>query len=293
LLFSTGFNENKPTIGFTVDNFKSLSPSTIINALKIFGVQFVEINMSVFDDIDKSLESLGNTKTSFHLPYHSDHQWDLAFPGEQTDWLLEQLATFKEKLNIQHLVCHPPEHLLTNANIDTQNIALFENLIKIELPVYFENIMSQSPDEYYQFVEIAKQHLGDQLKGMCWDACHFLVAGYNPIKRFNLKATEIGCIHLSDCYPDEDAHLPFTRDGSLPLDDIIDLLVERKFAGYITLEIAPRSLRDLSAYINSYLILLRHFDKKKYFTTRMRFFLLKPLLDKMLSSNSENLKILN
>ena len=291
--FTLGSNEKKPKIGFTVDTFKGLPPSTIINALKLFGIKFVEINMSIFDDLEKSINNLDNIKTAFHLPYHSDHKWDLAFPGEKTDWLINQLNRYQGQLNIQHLVCHPPEHLPENKNLETMNNTLFENLRKTGLPVYIENIMSQSPDEYYMFFELAKRKLGDQLKGMCWDACHFLVAGYDPVKRFKNREGEIGCIHLSDCYPDEDAHIPFSKDGSLPLDDIINILAENNFAGHITLEIAPRSLKDLAPYINSYMLLLQKLDKKKYYNAKMRLLLLKPLLNKLLSPKTEKLTILN
>ena len=281
----------KPLVGFAVDHFKGLNPSVIIDAMKIIGIEFVEINTSVFQDIQKSVHSISSIKTAFHLPYQSDIQLDKSPPGPQT--LMSQILEYQKQLNIQQFISHPPEWPKDEAEFKIASNILFQNLLKLKLPVYFENVLSVGPDKFHQFLEHAQDSLGDQFGGQCWDAAHYLVAGYDPIKRYKLNAHQIGCIHLSDCFPDTDAHLPFSDKGSLPVDDIVQMLKNEKYTGTITLEMIPNSKSDIKSYITSYTMLLREMNYFKYISTQIRLFFLKPFLNKIVEEKSPAFNILN
>lgn len=280
----------KPIIGFAVDYFKGLAPSIIIDTMKFIGIEFVEINASIFNDIEKSIKSLTNIKTAFHLPYNSDAQLDL--DNMNTRILIEKILANKKQLNIQHVVCHPPEAAKTFAEFESASITLFQNLTKLGLPVYFENVMSISPENFDKFTNSAKQAMGKQFAGQCWDASHYLVAGYDPIKRYKLHAENIGSIHLSDCLPDTDSHLPFFNKGSLPIQDIIKMLKNEKYSGPITLEIIPNSRSDIKLYISSYIMLLKKLHYSKYLSTKVRLFFLKPFINQIITKEPSDIKFL-
>jgi sugar phosphate isomerase/epimerase len=283
-------NRKKPLIGFTVDYFNGLVPSVIIEAMKFIGVDFIEINSSIFNDIEKSLKSFTHLKTAFHLPYDSNSQLDKK--TSNTQLLIENILKYKEQLNIQHFVCHPVE-TPEEAELESASHTLFQNLLKLGRPVYFENTLSVNPDIFEQFQQNAKKALGPLFGGQCWDAAHYLVAGYDPIKRYHLNKHQIGPIHLSDCYPDKDEHLPFSDKGSLPIADIIYMLKNDKFNGTITLELIPNSRSDLELYLSSYMMLLKELNYSKYLSTKARLFFLKPFINSTLKENAPNIKILN
>ncbi|NIA31209.1 MAG: TIM barrel protein [Actinobacteria bacterium] len=275
---------NHPLVGFTVDYYKSLSHPVIIDALKLIGVRFVEISRSVFSEIDKLDSSLKNVTTAFHLPLVHDDGWDFSYPDHQQeiDEIIQVINTQRNKLHIHHAIAHPPEKADTHLHSKSSLDCLFQNLARLQVPVYLENVPDFTPSEYEKIFETGKRMMGDKLQGMCWDASHFHIKGYDPIKQFEHFRKHIGTIHLSDCYPDNDVHLPFDSGGSLPIDDILEMLSDCKFKGYITLEIKPQSLQQIDAYISSYLKILRTLHYKKYLATKFRLLFLKPLINRFL-----------
>lgn len=276
--------KNHPLVGFTVDYYKKLSHPVIIDALKLIGVRFVEINRSVFSEIDQLDSRLKKMTTAFHLPLVHDDGWDFSYPEHQheIDETIKVINTQRKKLHIHHAIAHPPEKTEAHSSSESSLDYLFQNLSRLQVPVFLENVPAFAPSEFEEIYATGKQILGEKLQGMCWDASHFHIKGYDPVKQFEHFRKYIGTVHLSDCYPDEDVHLPFDSGGSLPIDDILDMLFSSEFKGYITLEIKPQSMQQIDAYIASYLKILRSLHYKKYIETKVRLLLLKPLINRFL-----------
>lgn len=272
-----------PLVGFTVDYYKTLSHPIIIDALKLIGVKFVEMNRSVFSEIDQLDSRLNKVTTAFHLPLLHDDGWDFSYPDHQKeiDETIQFINEHRKRLHIHHAIAHPPEkteHSSSESSLDY----LFQNLGRLQVPVFLENVPDYTPVEFEEIFTIGKQKMREKLQGMCWDASHFHIKGYDPVKQYQNFRRYIGAIHLSDCYPDEDVHLPFDSGGSLPIDEILATLFSSQFRGYITLEIKPQSMQQIDAYIASYLKILRSLHYKKYVATKFRLLLLKPLINRFL-----------
>jgi len=271
-------------IGVTLDNFDGFTPSTLLGGLKILGIEFVEISYSIFNEVDVFSEKLDNIKTGFHLPIVHETGWDLSCTEnkEEINDLIDKLNQNKEKLHIQHVICHPPEKDKRNKTIETSEKFLFDNLKRLDLPVYLENTPHFHPDKFRQFYLNAKKELGNKIAGMCYDAPHLFISGYDPVEQYNKMADNIGCIHLSDCEQNKDVHLPF-NSGVLPLNNILKTIKNSQFKGFVTLEILPHSLKDLDGYINSYLKTLYYLNLKKYLYTKVRLVFLGPLIKKFIN----------
>lgn len=270
-------------IGVTLDKFNGFTPSMLISGLDILGMKFVEITMTVLDELDTFPHKLGHFETAFHLPLVHEIGWDLSCieHSEKINQLIETLNKNREQLKIHHVICHPPECVNKNNHIPAAQEFLFANLIKLKIPVYLENTPEYTPESFLQFYGQAKQQLGAKIAGICYDAAHFYITGFDPVRQFFALAPEIGCIHLSDCEAKRDTHLPF-GSGQLPVTDILKAARKAGFKGYVTLEILPHSMHDLDAYIRSYLTTLYYLDYKKYLYTRMRIFFLRPLINKFI-----------
>ena len=116
---------------------------------------------------------------------------------------------------------------------------------------------------------------------MCFDAPHFYITGHDPIEQYKKFSSQVGCVHLSDCHTNDDKHIPFNTGGTFPVDRFLNTL-KNNFSGYLTLEIKPESLLDLEAFIESYLKTLQFLQKGKSIRSRLRWFLLKPLIRRLI-----------
>ena len=123
--------------------------------------------------------------------------------------------------------------------------------------------------------------MGEKLIGQCFDIPHAFIRGEDPIAFLKSFDGDLQSIHLSDCTSEKDAHLPFNSDSILPLDDILKTLKKKQYDGIINLELLPRTLLDLRSVINSYLKVIKVFDKKKYFSVRVKLVYYMPQLLKM------------
>jgi sugar phosphate isomerase/epimerase len=159
---------------------------------------------------------------------------------------------------------------------------LFKNLLKLDIPVYFENVPSIDQERFTEFFTEASARLGSLIKGICYDASHYLISGIDPLKAYENHVHLIKAVHLSDCTEKSDAHLPFGQ-GILPVDDILDLMQKNHFKGFITLEIKPKSLYDLGDYLKSYLKTIKKFNLWQYWITRLRILILSPILRRLLA----------
>jgi len=271
-------------IGFTIESYKGLEPSFLLGIIKFFGVEFVEITKTVFDDIERVIPKMHGLQAGFHLPLIHDDGWDFSCVDSQPDIdaVIENINRYKDDLHIKYCVTHPPEPWNSAATLHVSVEQLLKNLRRLQVPIFLENVPHGSYDEYLRVYERAKAVLGDQLSGMCYDGPHYFVSGMNPVTRLQELNGEIGCIHLSDCMHDDDTHLPFDSGGEFPTEEVIAQIKRMKFDGFINLEIKPRSLSDLDSVIYSYLKMLKPFRKGKYFRTKLKLMVLRPLMKRFL-----------
>ncbi len=272
--------QRAPYVGVTVSKFEGYMPSTLIRGLKLLGLDFIEVNMSLFPEIDQVAARLGNMITSFHLPLIGEEGWDLSCLDykDEIEATINTLKAYKDKLHIQYVVCHPPEPGEASRPLNSSIEFLFENLKKLHMPVHLENVPSINPDEFLGIYWQAEKALGKQLSGICFDAPHFFITGHDPIEQYKTFNDSISSIHLSDCLPDKDEHIPFNSGGALPVHEFLQTVHDANFSNYIILEIRPQSLKELDSYINSYLTTLQYVNTKKYLTSKLRIMALRPLI---------------
>ena len=271
-------------IGFTVDYFQGFTPAVIITGLRFLGVKFIEITKSAFDQIEEVVSVLRSTQTALHLPLICKDGWDLSCVdhGDKIDEHITRINTNRERLNIHHAVVHPPEPEAASEPIKTSIDYWIQNLKRLNLPLFLENTPHQSPEAFASLFSTVKGELKEQLLGMCFDAPHFWVTGYDPIDAYTNWNDRIGAVHLSDCHRGEDSHIPFFAGGSLPVQKILMKLKEARFTGYITLEIKPISLQHIDAFIESYLYTLKILNYHKFLRTKVRMVFLRPFLKKFI-----------
>ncbi len=274
-------------IGITIDRFKDFTPSTLLSISRKIGLNFVELTKSVFDDLPGVLKEIGSMRTGFHLPNEGDSGYDLSCADRQDeiDQLIHHINEHRHGLKIQYCLTHPPECQSLEDDRQTVNTILFENLKKLKPPVIIENIESMSQTEFSEFYLTAKKELGDQLVGQCYDVPHSFLRGENPLSILNHHNGLIKTVHLSDCRPDRDSHLPFGMGGVLPIDEVLAVLKRTGYDGIINLELLPRSNSDFKAVITSYLSVLKTFKKGTYFLTKLRLLYYMSRLKSMFANN--------
>lgn len=273
---------DKLLVGLTIDRFKGISPSVFLIIVRKLGVEFIEITNSVFDDLPDFIENLGIIKTGFHLPNHHDAGFDFSSKERDSEIkkLIHLINRHHEELHIQYCLSHPPESQRSGRSEAEMIRYLLDNLKLLEPPIILENVQGWNQTKFEQFYLQAKDFLGAQLVGQCFDAPHYFLQGEDPIEFLKNTNGEIQFIHLSDCRKGYDAHLPFGLSGELPIDEILDTLKQQDFKGFINLELLPRKIADIKPLINSYLKVVGIFDRVKYFKTKIRLFLYIPVLKK-------------
>jgi sugar phosphate isomerase/epimerase len=260
-------------IGFTVEGFQEWRPAAITAAMRRMGINFIEYNIRVINDFEAVLPQLRGMRTAFHLPIVEEDGWDFSCSGhiDKIDRTIALLQRYHHQMGLRHFIAHPPEPCDDSGSDDTNRESLFSAVQRLPLPVYFENIAGMPPDAFREFLHIARNRLGDQYAGMCYDAAHFKISGYDPVEQFYAFRDQIGSAHLSDCIGSEDSHLPFDSGGELPIRPLLQAMRRTGYAGSITLEIRPNPAGDLVSYIKSYLLLLRSFSPGRYLGARIRF----------------------
>ncbi len=271
-----------PLVGVTVSQFEGFMPSALIRGLKLLGMDFVELNKSIFPEIDRVVHNLGSMTTAFHLPLVVEDGWDFSCLDYKNDIeaMIRVLRDYRDKLHLQHVVCHPPEPENGGTPLNSSLEFLFENLNALGIPVQLENVPTWHPDDFLKLYWQAEKALGSLLAGMCFDAPHYFVDGFDPIEQYKTVQDIVGCIHLSDCLEGRDEHIPFKSGGALPVNEFLSTVSNSNFTGTITLEIRPHSLKELDAYIESYMLTLQHVNYKKYLKARLRLFALRPLINR-------------
>ena len=263
--------ESTVLIGFTVEGFQDWHPAVITAAMRRLGINFIEYNTRILDELDRVVPQLRGVQTAFHLPIIEEDGWDFSCPAQQDkiDQTVAILQRFNQQLGLTHFIAHPPQ--CSGPAVDESGYKiLFNAVAKLPLPVYFENVVTTTPEQFRDFLTLAKTHLGAHYGGMCYDAAHFYISGCDPVEQFQAFRDEIGAIHLSDCIGKADSHLPFSSGGELPIKKLLQVMRKSKYTGSITLEIRPSPGGNLVAYIESYLLMLRTFSLRRYLSARIR-----------------------
>lgn len=272
--------ENNVLIGITIDKFKGIAPANLLLVIRKMGVEFVEITKAVFDDLPSVLENLGTIQTGFHLPNQHDAGFDFSFHEREIEIerLIRLINQHHHQLNVKYCLSHPPENKSSSFTEKDMIRFLLENLKKLEPPIILENIQNWNQQKFEDFYHQAKELLGEKLIGQCFDAAHYFLQGEDPVAYLQETDGRIQFIHLSDCRTGYDAHLPFGLNGELPIDDILLILKKQNYRGIINLELLPRKLADIKPLVNSYLKVVRNFDRRKYLKTKFKLLVYVPFL---------------
>ena len=278
-------------IGFTIESYEGLEPSFLLNILRYFGVEYIEMTKTVFKEVDKVSQQMNSIVAGFHLPLVHEDGWDFSCPDYQHEIndLIVKINKYRDDLHIMHCIAHPPEPWNMGSPRNTSFDLLLHNLNRLDVPVFLENVPHGNQKDYLNMYERAKSRLETKFLGMCFDAAHYFVSGEDPLKHLSELNGKIGCVHLSDCAYDNDSHLPFDVGGVLPIEKILIQLKKNHYHGYLNLEIRPRSLNDLEAVIDSYLKTLKFLKKWKYLRTRFRLLFFKSLIHRFLNRKRKDM----
>lgn len=272
-------------IGLSVEKYKGVEPSVLLALAKRFGLEHVEITKSVFEDLLQVKKQINGLSSGFHLPVIEVDGFDFSCieKKDKIEEVISHLNANWRDLGIAYCVTHPPEPEAVKSAIQTSTSFLLKNLARLEPPLVLENVSTWKKGEFEVFYQKAKEMLGKKLYGICFDVAHCYLSGEDIEGWFKELCTEVRCIHISDCLPGEDLHLPFDSGGVLPIKDFLSLLVKMRFKGTINLELQPKSILDLQPVLNSYLKVLRHFKKGKYWKTKARLMLFTPMIRMLIS----------
>lgn len=272
--------KNGLLVGITIDKFKGLSPAALLMIIRKMGVEFVEITKAVFEDLPAFLERMDGIRTGFHLPNRHDAGYDFSCQDRAADieTLTRLINQYQKQLNIYYCLSHPPEFPTATRSEDEAIGYLLDNLQKLEPPIVLENIQNWSQQKFERFFQQAQRVLGKKLIGQCFDAPHYFLQGENPVTFLQETNGQIQFIHLSDCRHGYDAHMPFGLSGELPIDEILITLKNQNFQGVINLELLPRKIGDIRPLVNSYLKVVRTFDRRKYWKAKLRLVVYAPVL---------------
>lgn len=272
-------------IGLSVEKYKGIEPSVLLALAKRFGLEHVEITISVFEDFSNVKKHMLGLTSGFHLPIMELNGFDFSCTEHKNeiDEVIANLNANWKDLNIEYCVAHPPEPDSVELEVKTSLPFLLDNLGRLESPILLENVPTCKKREFVEIYQKAKVALGKKLKGLCFDAAHCYLSGEDIEGWFKEIFGEVKCIHLSDCNHKDDLHLPFNSGGVLPITEFLMLLEKMKFNGTINLELKPNSLDDLEPIIKSYLKVLKHFKIGKYLKTKAKLMFFTPMIRMLVS----------
>ena len=271
-------------VGLTVDNFKGVKGSFLLNLIRRVGVEFAEVTSTIFEDIDQVISNMDGLKLGFHLPIISESGYDFSCleKKKKIDALIENINRYWRKMNLQYVLAHSTEGHFIETPGECSEEFLFENLKKLEAPIVFENTLENENFNFDQFLERAESAFDDQLLGICFDPPHAYISREDWFPMLEKHYSKIRLLHLSDCTREEDLHQPFGQEGNLPVDEILGFLKDKGYKGMVNLELQPKSLSDLTSLFDSYLTVLRYLNRRKYFTMKLRSLVFFPLLKRRL-----------
>lgn len=274
-------------IGMTVEPFKRVSINKILFLLRVIGLDHLEINTTIIHKVDEFIQGLKKITTTFHLPLYSRFHYDIGSIEKEFQGSIEKTITFlndyKDQLNIQYVLTHPPEDPTTTTD------SLIDRLEKINAQILIENIIGQSDEDFMGFYFEAKDRLGKKLAGHAIDGSHRYVnnnENWLDVPEDLLK--EITYVHISDCTKKADLHLPLGC-AKLPFNEFFSMLKEINYKGVILQEIIP-NFDKVSSVLDSFLYSVKPFSKRRYIEMKMKYAILKPLTQMKIKSTYKRIQ---
>ena len=251
-------------IGFTADRYQNIPVHIILWILRYVGVRFSEVTVSVFQHPSKTEKNARGMTLGLHLPNMGNCGYDLSSldQEETVASVLEDIEKNRTRFKFQYVVFHPPEGRSDAAAFDFY----VQNLRKVNCPLVLENTREWPLHRFRDFYGIIRELLGTRLIGMCLDIPHAYLSGEDWTAFYRAFGDEVKVVHLSDCHPEEDSHLPFGLGGILNLQKILQTLRSFGFDGTLNFEINPPSLTDLDAVFSNFLqgnAIFRHETTRK------------------------------
>ncbi|MFX1285649.1 MAG: TIM barrel protein [Promethearchaeota archaeon] len=242
------------TTGLTIQKINGIIPSKWVEIASAIGLQHIEFDQTVFEDIENVIRVLKAPQTVIHAPYVEDYGNDLSSNDRIVDQFVENVINSQHDLNIIGVVVHPP----TDASGSWETF--YSRLEKIPFPL-LENMPYQSWEEFQEFVENTMANV-DKNIGMCFDIPHSWITNgetFLELPEFCLDflRAPTGYIHISGGTREEDTHYPLLTEGDMPLDPVETFLNTISFSGTVTMELGPRSIDDLDKIFKSYMLMLK------------------------------------
>jgi len=239
-------------IGLTSDKYKNIPITAILYFFHWLGVRFSEVTVNIFNQTEKSLQSTRGMELGLHLPNFGNCGYDFSSTrySEKIETVLHQISLNREKFHFQYAVFHTPEEPSFS---DSTWDFYFHNLKQVNIPLILENTRSYPLDSFISFYQRFQAVLGRKLYGVCLDIPHAFLSGGDWHRFYRVLKPDIKVIHLSDCTEDEDLHLPFGLEGTLPFDEILETLRSTGFNGVLNFEIKPVSIFSMDTYFETFL----------------------------------------
>ncbi len=240
--------------GLSIQTLGKVLPSSLVRLASVIGLEHIEFDLTVFHDLENVVSTLKTTQTTIHAPYVEDYGMDLSTQEKRVDKFVENVIKTRKKLKTVGIIVHPP----TDEKGSWEKF--YERINKFPFLVFLENMQYQSWEEYIDFFETTKSNVGSQV-GMCFDIPHsFITHGFNylelPNQCLNLLRGKNGYIHISGTNRNEDTHFPLLTEGEMPIEPVKAFLKEIKFSGFLTMELAPKSLEEIDKVLRSYDLML-------------------------------------
>lgn len=272
--------KNTVLTGLTVDTFRGIKPAVLLNSIRKVGVEFAEVTVSIFNDLKHVTRSIKGLKLGLHLPILSQEGYDFSCleKRKEIEWIINQVNRNWRKLKFQYVLSHPTEDHLFETDCQVSEGFLFNNLRKLRAPVVLENTLETDSFRFGEFLKRAEKALGENLIGICYDGPHAFISRDDWFQMLEQYFPRIRLVHLSDCTKEEDLHIPFGGKGELPVEEILSFLRDRDYQGIVNLELLPSSLTDLGPVFESYLLILRYLNRRKYRRMRIKSAFLLPFL---------------
>lgn len=272
--------EEKVLAGLTIDTYKGIQPSRLLKQIRRMGVEFAEVTVNIFHDLENVKRQTNGLKLGLHLPIISEDGFDFSCVEKKAEIekLIGLINQNWRELNFQYILSHPTEKHLFKTEFEVSETFLFDNLKKIAAPVFIENTFENDSFYFDDFVERAEKQLAKHFSGICFDGPHAFISRdywFNLLEKY---IDNIKLVHLSDCTKDKDLHIPFGGEGELPVEKILQFLKDRRYHGIVNLEIRPKALTELEPILKSYLLILRYLNRRKFFIMRLKSLVLLPLI---------------
>ena len=257
-------------VGLTIQPIIGLSNKILVEITGSLGLEHIEFDMRIFNEIETISNVLQAKQTAIHAPYINDYGFDLGSNDriQDVNQFISHVNQVTETWNVCGVIVHPPIG-------PKKSFDLFIDAIsQLEPTVLLENVFGdEGPGMWSEFLDYflnIRDHIGRNI-GFCFDIPHSYIA--NGVKEYlripkTLK-TELfsprGYIHLSQGCLTKDTHWPLTREeGEIPINTEVKSFL-KGFSGTVNLELRPEQKTDIPSIIESYLFTVRMSSFWKYY----------------------------